>query len=93
MELEDSLRRLGTDYIDLYQVHWPDLLIRAEETAALLAEFLREGKVGALGVSNYSVAQMEAFRSACCWVSLIYLLALLALPFLPETKGQPMPEG
>jgi MFS family permease len=38
-------------------------------------------------------AKMEAFRSACCWVSLIYLLALLALPFLPETKGQPMPEG
>ncbi|HEY3863809.1 MAG TPA: MFS transporter [Verrucomicrobiae bacterium] len=38
-------------------------------------------------------AKMLAFRSACCWVSLIYLLALLALPFLPETKGQPLPEG
>jgi MFS family permease len=38
-------------------------------------------------------AKMEAFRSACCWVSLIYLLALLALPFLPETKGMPLPEG
>jgi MFS family permease len=36
--------------------------------------------------------KMAAFRSACCWVSLIYLLALFALPFLPETKGQPMPE-
>jgi len=63
MELEDSLRRLGTDFIDLYQVHWPDLLISPEETAALLAEFQREGKVGALGVSNFSVAQMETFRS------------------------------
>jgi MFS family permease len=38
-------------------------------------------------------AKMQAFRSACCWVSSIYLLALLALPFLPETRGKPMPEG
>ncbi len=37
-------------------------------------------------------AKTDAFRNACCWVSLIYLLALFALPFLPETKGQPMPE-
>ena len=37
-------------------------------------------------------AKLQAFRSACCWMSLIYLLALLALPFLPETKGQPLPE-
>ena len=36
--------------------------------------------------------KMEAFRNACCWVSSIYLLALLALPFLPETKGQPLPQ-
>lgn len=62
-ELEDSLRRLGTDSIDLYQVHWPDTLEPVEKTAAVLAEFLREGKVGALGVSNFNVRQMEAFRS------------------------------
>src|SRR2546430_12930810 len=37
-------------------------------------------------------AKLEAFRNACCWVSLIYLVGLLALPFLPETKGRPMPE-
>lgn len=37
-------------------------------------------------------AKLQAFRSASCWVSLVYLLALLALPFLPETKGQPLPE-
>ena len=62
-ELEDSLRRLNTGHIDLYQVHWPDPLAPVEETAALLAEFQQEGKVGALGVSNFSVVQMTAFRS------------------------------
>jgi aryl-alcohol dehydrogenase-like predicted oxidoreductase len=61
-ELEDSLRRLGTDFIDLYQVHWPDPLVPIAETAELLAGFQREGKVGAIGVSNFSVAQMEEFR-------------------------------
>ena len=62
-ELEDSLRRLGTDYIDLYQVHWPDTRTPIAETAALLAGFQCEGKVRALGVSNFSVAQMEEFRA------------------------------
>jgi aryl-alcohol dehydrogenase-like predicted oxidoreductase len=62
-ELDDSLRRLGTDYIDLYQVHWPDTRTPIAETAQLLAGFLREGKVRALGVSNFSVAQMEEFRA------------------------------
>lgn len=61
-ELEDSLRRLGTETIDLYQVHWPDPLVPVAEVAALLAGFKREGKVRALGVSNFSVAQMEEFR-------------------------------
>jgi aryl-alcohol dehydrogenase-like predicted oxidoreductase len=62
-EIEDSLRRLGTDYIDLYQVHWPDTRTPIAETAALLASFQREGKVRALGVSNFSIAQMEEFRA------------------------------
>ncbi|MGD0802295.1 MAG: aldo/keto reductase [Terracidiphilus sp.] len=62
-ELEDSLRLLGTETIDLYQIHWPDTRTPIHETAALLAEFQREGKVKALGVSNFSVAQMEEFRS------------------------------
>ena len=62
-ELEDSLRRLNTEYIDLYQVHWPDTRTPIAETAELLASFLREGKVRALGVSNFSIAQMEEFRA------------------------------
>jgi aryl-alcohol dehydrogenase-like predicted oxidoreductase len=61
-ELEDSLRRLGTTYIDLYQVHWPDTQISVEEVAGVLAEFAEAGKVRALGVSNFNVAQMEEFR-------------------------------
>lgn len=60
-ELEDSLRRLQTDVIDLYQIHWPDPLVPVAETAELLAGFVREGKVRAVGVSNFSVAQMEEF--------------------------------
>jgi aryl-alcohol dehydrogenase-like predicted oxidoreductase len=63
-ELEDSLRRLGTDFIDLYQVHWPDPLVPIPETAALLDGFRREGKVRALGVSNFSVTQMAEFSAA-----------------------------
>jgi aryl-alcohol dehydrogenase-like predicted oxidoreductase len=62
-ELEDSLRRLQTDTIDLYQIHWPDTLIPVSEVAAQLAKFQSEGKVRALGVSNFSVAQMLEFRS------------------------------
>lgn len=61
-ELEDSLRRLGTTYIDLYQVHWPDTLMPLEEVAGVLKEFVEAGKVRALGVSNFSVSQMEEFR-------------------------------
>ena len=43
--LEGSLRRLGTDYVDLYQVHWPDHGMRAADTLEVLDEFVKEGKV------------------------------------------------
>jgi aryl-alcohol dehydrogenase-like predicted oxidoreductase len=61
-EVEDSLRRLRTDYVDLYQVHWPDPLVPIEETAETLFDLQREGKILALGVSNYSPEQMDAWR-------------------------------
>jgi aryl-alcohol dehydrogenase-like predicted oxidoreductase len=63
-EIEDSLRRLRTDVIDLYQVHWPDLETPIVETARTLEDLRREGKIRAIGVSNYSPAQMDAFRAA-----------------------------
>jgi aryl-alcohol dehydrogenase-like predicted oxidoreductase len=62
-EIEDSLRRLRTDRIDLYQVHWPDLETPIGETARTLEDLRREGKIRAIGVSNYSPAQMDAFRA------------------------------
>ncbi|MFT9026685.1 aldo/keto reductase [Acetobacter indonesiensis] len=61
-EIEDSLRRLRTDHIDLYQVHWPDPKTPLEDTARALEKLVKAGKVGALGVSNFSPAQMEEFR-------------------------------
>src|SRR5882757_7428949 len=63
-EVEDSLRRLRTDHIDLYQVHWPDPLVPIHETAKTLARLLQDGKIRAIGVSNYSSAQMDEFRQA-----------------------------
>jgi aryl-alcohol dehydrogenase-like predicted oxidoreductase len=57
--VESSLRNLGTDYIDLYQIHWPDEHTPAEETAEALEELLREGKIRHVGVSNYDVKQIE----------------------------------
>ena len=61
-EVEDSLCRLQTDYIDIYQVHWPDPLITIEETADAMHTLFAQGKIRAIGVSNFSVDQMERFR-------------------------------
>ncbi|MDO7848433.1 aldo/keto reductase [Hymenobacter sp. M29] len=58
-ECENSLRRLGTDYIDLYQQHWPDVTTPIDETMEALSRLIEQGKVRAAGVSNYSVAQMQ----------------------------------
>ena len=61
-EIEDSLKRLQVDYIDLYQVHWPDPKTPFAETAEALGQLLKEGKIRAIGVSNYTVADMEVFQ-------------------------------
>ena len=63
-EVTDSLKRLGVETIDLYQVHWPDPLVPIEETAHTLAKLREEGKIRAIGVSNYDVTQLEAFAAA-----------------------------
>jgi len=61
-EVEDSLRRLRTDYIDIYQVHWPDPLVAIEETADAMHMLFHQGKIRTIGVSNFSVEQIEKFR-------------------------------
>jgi len=58
-ECENSLRRLGTDYIDLYQIHWPDPTTPIEETMVTVKKLLQDGKIRAAGVCNYSVEQMK----------------------------------
>ena len=61
--VEASLDALGIDYIDLYQVHWPDPATPTRETAAGLAELVREGLIRHVGVSNYSPAQIDEFAT------------------------------
>ena len=60
-ELDASLRRLQTDYVDVYLVHWPDDRTPMEETALAMAGLLKSGKIRAIGVSNFSPAQMQEF--------------------------------
>ena len=57
-ECEDSLKRLGTDYIDLYQIHWPDVTTPISETMEAVSRLIEQGKVRYAGVCNYDAAQM-----------------------------------
>jgi len=57
-ECEDSLKRLGTDYIDLYQIHWPDSTTPIEESMEAVARLIEQGKVRYAGVSNYDTKQL-----------------------------------
>src|SRR5258705_7372883 len=61
--VDASLAALGIDHIDLYQVHWPDPVVAAAETAGALGDLIVEGKIGHVGVSNYNSAQMAEFSA------------------------------
>jgi aryl-alcohol dehydrogenase-like predicted oxidoreductase len=61
--VEASLEALATDYVDLYQVHWPDPGTPIPETASALAELMGEGLIRHVGVSNYSPAQIDEFAA------------------------------
>lgn len=58
-EVEDSLKRLNIDYIDLYQMHWPESTTPIEETMEALERLLEQGKIRAAGVCNYDAEQMQ----------------------------------
>ena len=62
-ECEDSLGRLGTDYIDLYQQHWPDPGTEVEETMSALSRLIEQGKIRAAGTSNFTVDLLERARA------------------------------
>jgi aryl-alcohol dehydrogenase-like predicted oxidoreductase len=68
-ECEDSLRRLKTDYIDLFQIHWPDATTPISETMEAVAKLIEQGKIRAAGVCNYSVAQVEEALNTVTLVS------------------------
>lgn len=59
-----SLRRLGTSYIDLYQVHWPNPSVPISETMAAMEELVVAGKIRYIGVSNFDVRETKAARGA-----------------------------
>jgi hypothetical protein len=61
--VDASLRALGTEYIDLFQLHWPDPATPFEETAEALANLITSGKIRHVGVSNFDVERMEAFSA------------------------------
>lgn len=68
-EVEDSLKRLGTDYIDLLQIHWPDSTTPISETMEAMELLLQQGKIRAAGVCNYSVQQLHEARESLAIVS------------------------
>ena len=92
-EIDLSLKRLRTDYIDLYQVHWPDESTPIEETMNTLLQVQNEGKVRYIGVSNYSVDQMQECLKYGQIVSLQPMYSMLerdlekeSLPFCIENN-------
>ncbi len=69
-EIEESLRRLRTDRIDVYQVHWPDASVPFEETMEALISLQRQGKIRFIGMSNFDVPQLER----CLAVGLVHVV-------------------
>jgi aryl-alcohol dehydrogenase-like predicted oxidoreductase len=84
-EIDQSLERLDTDYIDLYQVHWPDGKTPHEETMGTLLEIQKQGKIRHIGVSNYSVEQMQECLKTGPLVSLQPEYSLLQRSIEKET--------
>ncbi|MBM7553010.1 aldo/keto reductase [Thalassobacillus pellis] len=63
-DIDNSLRRMQTDYIDILQIHWPDPQVPIYETAETMDYLLKQGKIRAIGVSNFTPEEMDIFREA-----------------------------
>jgi aryl-alcohol dehydrogenase-like predicted oxidoreductase len=88
-EIDASLARLRTDYIDIYQLHWPDPLVPVEETAEAMLNLYEQGKIRAIGVSNFSVEQMQRFRE----VAPLHVLQSPYNLFEREIESEILPYG
>ncbi|MAT16722.1 MAG: aldo/keto reductase [Planctomyces sp.] len=64
-ELEESLKRLRFEYVDIYYLHGPDPEIPVEKSAEAIAKFLEQGKTRAVGICNASLEQIKAFQTVC----------------------------
>lgn len=62
---ERSLHRLKTDYIDLYQIHWPNPKIPVSETMHAMEQLVTEGKIRFIGVSNFSLKELKEEENIC----------------------------
>jgi aryl-alcohol dehydrogenase-like predicted oxidoreductase len=79
-QCELSLQRMGIDFIDMYMIHWPDPIAYVEEAWETLAELVKEGKVGYIGVSNFSKEQLEMVKP-------IHPVAFLEPPYSMLERG------
>lgn len=83
-ELEQSLKRLGTDFIDLYQIHWPDTSTPVEDSMATLVKLKDQGKIRAIGVSNYNAEWIRKASDAAPVASLQPPYSLIQRKIEPE---------
>lgn len=90
--LEDSLRRLGVEYLDLYQMHRPDMLAHPRDTAQFLNEAMKSQKIKAIGVSNYFPEQIRALQMYLDSPIVSNQFEINALRLVPFYQGWMVPE-
>lgn len=83
---EASLKRLKRDYLDLYQIHWPNPKIPVTETIGAMQELQRQGKVRAIGVSNFGVDLLDEIAGCCATNQVAYNLLLRGVEFNIQPK-------
>ena len=86
-QAEASLRRLGVEYLDFYQLHRPDYLMDVEEVVAAFDQLRREGKVGEFGVSNFAPSQVALLQSAWLRPLIVNQIELSLTALAPLSDG------